>query len=258
MANDNVLFFGLICLRKVNLKDNYLFLSTIILDILQVIFPTYCAACNRFLHKNESLICTKCRHELPKLNLKKSSQLIKNQYFTNLNIHIHFSILFQYEKDSEIQSLIHNFKYKNPKKLGKTLAFWHFNTLKNLPFTDEIDLIVPVPMHSKRLKKRGYNQVSDYAKTIAQMLNAKYAPKVLTKVRETKIQSKQTRSDRFRNMLDSFFLNPEIDISNKHILLVDDVITTGATLEACIVSLQKATGVKISIAAIAITLIDQA
>lgn len=258
MANDNVLFFGLIYLRKVNLKDNYLFLTKVIYDILQVIFPTFCVACKHILHPNETLICTKCRHDLPIISSEKNSQLIKNQFFAKkLNINL-ASILFRYEKDSEIQSLIHHLKYKNPKKLGKTLAYWHVNMLKNIPLMDKIDLIVPVPMHYKRQKNRGYNQVSDYAKTFAQVLNAKYSPKVLIKTKETKTQSKQTRKERFKNMLDSFELNPKINIDHKHILLVDDVITTGATIEACIASLQKATNVKISIAAIAITLIDEA
>ena len=244
-------------MRKVNFKDNYLFLTTAILDILQVIFPTYCAACKHFLHKNESLICTKCRHELPQLNFEKSSQLIKNQFFKTSTIVIHSSILFRYEKDSEIQSLIHTLKYKNPKKMGETLAFWQAEMLKNIPLMDKIDQIVPVPMHHKRQKNRGYNQVTDYAKTLAQVLNVKYSPKVLTKIKETKTQSKQTRQDRFKNMLDSFELNPKINIDHQHILLVDDVITTGATMQACVASLQKAKNIKISIAAVAITLFDE-
>ena len=258
MANDNVLFFGLIYLRKVNLKGNYLFLTTVISDILQVIFPTYCAACKRFLHKKESLICTNCRHQLPIINLQKNSQLINNQLFNSSSIIIHTSVLFRYEKDSEIQSLIHNLKYKNPKKLGENLAFWHNNLLKKVLFTDEIDLIVPVPMHYKRQKKRGYNQITYYAKTLAQVLNAKYLPKVLIKTKETETQSKQSREERFINLRDSFELNPKVNIDHMHILLVDDVITTGATMQACVASLQKATGVKISIAAIAITLFDEA
>lgn len=241
-----------------NLKDNYLFLTKGINDILHVIFPTFCVACKHILHPKESLICTKCRHELPVLSFEKNSQLIKNQFFTSSNVIVHTSIMFRYQKDSEIQSLIHYLKYKNPKKLGKMLAYWHVNMLKNIPLIDEIDLIVPVPMHAKRQKNRGYNQVSDYAKTLAQMLNVKYSPKVLTKIKETKTQSKQNRNDRFKNMLDSFDLNPETNINNKHILLVDDVITTGATIQACITSLQKATNIKVSIAAIAITLFDEA
>lgn len=256
MANDNVLFFGLIYLRKVNLKGNYLFLTKIISDILQVIFPTYCAACKHFLHKSESLICTNCRHQLPIIHSKKNPQLIKNQLFNTPVIIQHTSVLFRYEKDSEIQSLIHNLKYKNPKKLGQNLGFWHADLLKNMLFTDKIDLVVPVPMHFKRQKKRGYNQITYYAKTLAQVLNAKYLPKVLIKTQETKTQSKQSREERFKNMLDSFQLNANIDIEYKHILIVDDIITTGATIQACIKSLQKAKGVKISVAAIAITLFE--
>lgn len=256
MANDNVLFFGLIYLRKVNLKGNYLFLTKIVSDILQVIFPTYCAACKYFLHKKESLICTNCRHKLPIINPQKGSQLIKKQLLINSPIIHHTSVLFRYEKDSEIQSLIHNLKYKNPKKIGETLAYWHYNLLKKVLFTDKIDLIIPVPMHNKRQRKRGYNQITYYAKTLAQVLNAKYLPKVLIKTKETKTQSKQSRKERFTNMLDSFELNSEIDITGKHILLVDDIITTGATIQACVASLEKAKGVKISIAAIAITLFE--
>ena len=256
MASDIVLFFGLIYKRKVNLKDNYLFITRVICDISQVIFPTYCAACNHFLASNEVLICTKCRHQLPVITSQKSTQLIKNQLFAKQNSVTHFCVLFRYEKDSEIQHLIHNFKYKNSKKLGQNLAFWQLKLLTNVQFIDKIDLVVPVPMHYKKQKKKGYNQVSYYAKTLAQELNAKYLPKVLIKNRETKTQSKQTRKERYENILNSIDLNPDICINNKHILLVDDVITTGATMQACMSSLLKANGVQISIAAIAITLFD--
>lgn len=221
-----------------------------------MIFPTYCAACYQFLGSNELLICTNCRHQLPIITYQKNTQLFKNQLFIKQNTITYFFSLFRYEKDSEIQHLIHSLKYKNSRKLGQNLAFWQLKLLTNMQFTDKIDLVIPVPMHYKKQKKRGYNQVSEYAKTLAQELNAKYSPKVLIKNRETKTQSKQTREERYKNILNSIELNPDFCIDHKHILIVDDVITTGATMQACISSLLKADGVRISIAAVAITLFD--
>jgi len=240
----------------VNIKDKYLFLTRALRDISIVIFPTFCVACNHFLSSEEQLICTKCRHQLPILSYHKNIYLAEDQIIKNPQIINHTFVLFRYEKDSKIQHLIHHLKYKNSKKLGQNLAFWHLKLLSKMQFIDKIDLIVPVPMHHKKQRKRGYNQVFYYAETLAQGLNAKYLPEVLLKVRETKTQSKQTREERYKNILNSIELNPKICVDNKHILIVDDVITTGATMQACISSLLKASGVKISIAAIAITLFD--
>ena len=229
-------------------KDNYLFFRKLTSDVLQVIFPLFCPACNSTLQKTELLICCKCRHELPVITIQQYNfHYIKK----NKNINI-INVLFKYELNSAVQQLIHNFKYKNPEKLGKTIANWQTNLIKKELNEQQIDVVIPVPMHFKKLKNRGYNQINSYAKTLANNLNAKYLPKVLIKIKETKTQSKQSRNERFKNIHNSIKLNPEIDINNLHILLVDDVITTGATMEACIESLKPTKGIKISIAAIAI------
>jgi len=240
----------------VNFKGNYLFFSKAISDIIHVIFPTHCAACSRILLKKELLICVNCRHELPVITNQKNIQLTNNHFFKHKKHISSINVLFRYEKNSNVQQLIHNFKYKNPKKLGQTLAYWQIDSIKKELFMDEIDLVVPVPMHSKKLKSRGYNQINYYAKIIAHELNAKFLPKVLVKTKETKTQSKQSREERFLNIHESIKLNPKINIENLHILLIDDVITTGATIQACAESLNESSGIKISLVAIAITLFE--
>ncbi len=207
------------------------------------------------LHTFEEGICTICRHSLPVINF---SSLVENQMhdiFKEYEINL-ASALFNFEKHTEVQELIHNLKYRNQKKIGKIVGNWHGAKLvSDVNFTD-IDVVLPVPIHAKRLKQRGYNQVSSYGVILAKKLNTVFNESILKKVAHTKTQSKQTREQRFDNMLNSIVLNETNNLINKHVLLVDDVITTGATMKACIECLKKVEGIKISIAAIAVTLLE--
>lgn len=237
-------------------KDIYLFAKKNLLDTIQVIFPTNCMACNAILTHYEEEICIKCRHNLPFIISKNQYQIFESETITKYSFVTQCSFLFSYEKNSKIQQLIHNFKYKKPKKLGLILSSWHYNLVKEWHFIDKINLVVVVPLHKKKLKTRGYNQLEFYAKNISKMLNAEFSSNVLLKIKETKTQSKQNRKQRFKNIKDSIILNPNINIQNKHILLIDDVVTTGATMEACLNALKNCNTIKVSIAAIGITLLN--
>lgn len=153
-----------------------------------------------------------------------------------------------------VQELIHNLKYRGHKEIGIFLGEWLGAELSEITTFQEIDTVVPVPLHKKKLRSRGFNQVEGFGKELAKSLNAEYVNNVLLKVTASKTQTLKKRLSRWGSIEESFIVkNPEV-LNNKHILLVDDLITTGATLEACALKLQEIEGIKISIATMAITL----
>jgi len=161
-------------------------------------------------------------------------------------------LLFQ--KKGSVQKLLHALKYRSKPEVGHLLGKWYGQDLKkNRSFID-CDLIIPVPLHKKRLRKRGYNQSEFIARGLAEELNIPVLNEVLLKKRFTETQTFKSRAERWENTLRSFEINNEELIKNKRILLVDDVITTGATTEACIIQLNKASGAPVSVASIAYTL----
>ena len=223
-------------------------------DILYLFLPKRCGACNTILEPYENTICTNCRHALPVASKNTLYNKLTKNIFENSNIN-NVSTLFYYETNTELQELIHNLKYRNQTELGKIIGEWHASKLLESEDFKSIDFVVPVPIHSKKLRKRGYDQLETYGKTLATKLNAIYTTKILKKTKNTKTQSKYSRKERFENILNSIALS-KTNVENKHLLLIDDVITTGATLKACVKCLQQIKGIQISIAAIAVTILD--
>lgn len=220
--------------------------------LINLFFPEVCYACLRFLSDNENFICTHCRHHLPVTNFHfNNSNAVKKVLYGRAIIE-NGTALFRFEKQGLVQQLIHGLKYKGYQNIGFTLGNWLGAELKTVQAYKNIDLVIPVPLHKSKLKKRGYNQVSKFAQQIAQALNATYTDQVLLKTSQSASQVNKKRWARWNNTNTLFVLNNKTKIENKHILIVDDVITTGATLEACINVLQQANNVKISIATIAI------
>ena len=239
-----------------NIKYIYLFIKKGLKELIEVIFPTNCSVCETLIMPFEDEICTKCRHNLPEIISPIHFQNIENQLSKKFIFIDKVSFLFNYSKYGEIQHLIHKFKYKKPKKLGIILAKWHYNSTLGVLFEDKIDLIIVIPLHHKKLKLRGYNQLEFYAKTLAQLLNSEFSCNALLKVKETETQSKQNRVQRLENMKKSIILNPKINVDNKHILLVDDVVTTGATIESGLNALKHCKNIKVSVAALGVTLLN--
>ncbi len=222
-------------------------------DLLYLFFPSYCSACDNTLFKNEQVICTRCRHELPlthyhHLNVKK----IEKVFYGRIPV-INATALFSFQKESLVQNLIHNLKYRGQENIGVTLGQWLGSELQQIPNYQEIDIIIPVPIHKKRLAERGYNQVTKFGKEIATKLDAIYIDSVLKKKLHTSKQSKRKRLTRWKNAFETFEIKNGNLLENKHILIVDDIITTGATLEACAQVLLTIPNIKISIATMAIT-----
>lgn len=223
-------------------------------SLVNLFFPKVCYACMNILSDNEDVICIDCRHDLLVTNFHfDDNQSVAKTLYGRAKIE-NGTALFRFKKKSLVQQLIHNLKYKGHENIGYTLGNWLGAELKTIEAYQNIDLVIPVPLHKKKLRKRGFNQVSKFAEQIAEALNAEYRDDVLLKITNTTSQVNEKRFTRWINNSELFTINHANTIKNKHILLVDDIITTGATLEACITVLNEAEDIKISIATMAIAL----
>ncbi len=222
-------------------------------DLINLFFPQSCVICEEILSKNEHLICTNCLHELPVTNYHLDNENpVKKVFYGRIDIENATSFLL-FHKKSNVQTLIHQLKYKGNKEISSYLGAWAGSTLSQFEDYQNIDLIIPVPLHKKKLKSRGFNQVEGFGKELAKALQAEYMDEVLLKKSFTSTQTLKTRFARWNNMEETFVLENAEQIKNKHILLVDDLITTGATIEACANVLKASPGVKISVVSMAFT-----
>lgn len=219
--------------------------------MLNLLFPRICNGCQAKLLKNESILCATCRHQLPLACFHKTNDPFMKQIFYG-RFHLeNATALIQFQKKGITQELLHNLKYRGQESISGFLGRWLGAELANLDAYKEMDLIIPVPLHKSRKRKRGYNQVSGFGKALGKALNIPYREDILIKISRTDSQVFKKRMSRFESNALFTLTDPSV-IKNKHILLVDDIVTTGATLEKCALELLKEPNVKISIATMAI------
>ena len=222
-------------------------------SLVNLFFPKTCNACDAILIDNETDICVGCRHELPLTNYHfERPETVKKIFYGRVHLEA-ATALFYFHKSGRVQNLLHHLKYKGKEDIGRLFGNWLGAEILESPYFSSIDVVIPVPIHSKKLKQRGYNQVALFAQQIAKILNASYVEDVLLKSINTKTQVFQSREARFQSVAHSFYAQNLSMVENKHILLVDDIITTGATIEACALVLNAANKSRLSIATIAIT-----
>ena len=221
-------------------------------DFLSLFFPGICDACNDKLLTNESVICANCLYNLPKTNyhLEKNNP-VSQIFWGRVNIENATSLYF-YNKGSKFQKLIHKLKYNGKKKIAFELGKYFGSILRTSEFYKSFDVIIPVPLHPKREKKRGYNQSYWFALGLNEVYDSEVDANILFRAVETETQTKKSRFERWKNVDSIFKTKDKITLINKHILLVDDVLTTGATLEACAAALLETENTKVSIATIAV------
>lgn len=222
-------------------------------SIINLFFPKACAGCNAILLIAESVICTECRHNIPLTNhhrITDNEVLLK--FYGKLEI-VHASALFYFQKKGVVQELIHKLKYKGHQEIGKTIGFWYADELKNSRALLDVDYIIPVPLHQKKFKKRGYNQVNTFGEALSERLQIPIKDLILVRDKNTKSQTKKNRLHRSESVSHVFSIAATTDFHYKHFLLIDDVITTGATLESCGRELLKIPGARLSIVCMAMT-----
>ena len=220
--------------------------------LFNLFFPEICLGCVTILSDNEQTICTICRHDLPVTNFHFNEENgVKKVLYGRAKLE-DATALFHFNKKGIVQNLLHELKYKKQDQLSAFLGNWLAEDIVNSNYFKTIDVVIPVPLHPSKLKKRGYNQVEGFAMALANHLNAIYVKDVLVKVKSTTSQVNKNRLERWQLNNEAFSTKNLEQLNGKHILLVDDIITTGATIEACCNELNHAQNIKISIATMAI------
>jgi ComF family protein len=221
--------------------------------LLNLFFPKSCAGCSSFLLKNELVICTQCRFEIPLTNHHniEENEMVKKLYG---RVPLEFACsLFYFHKKGIVQEMIHKLKYKGQEEIGEAIGYWYGEELKSVEIIQSADYIIPVPLHKKRQRKRGYNQVDAFGKALSKSLNIPFDESILKRNVYSKTQTKKNLLDRTEVKKATFEAYFDEKHHGKHFILIDDVITTGSTLEICSQALLKIPDAKISIVCMAMS-----
>ena len=220
-------------------------------DFISLLFPRLCYACGNHLVRNENLICTECYIVIPRTNYHIEDKNPVAQLFWGRCMIEKAAAFSYYNKGSRIRNLIHNLKYKGIKEIGYELGRIYGLSLKSSGFTSDIDLIIPVPLHPSKKRIRGFNQSDLISTGLADVTGLPVDINSLARITVSATQTRRSRYDRWTNVEGIFRVNEPDMIRGRHILLVDDVITTGSTIESCVNELLKVEGVKVSVVALA-------
>jgi len=224
---------------------------TLFNDFLSLIYPRQCEACGGTLLEQEKYICLQCLVDLPKSkNTIKHGNEILNVLLGRVPLQS-ANYLYSFEKSGPVQNLLHAIKYQNQKELATFLGEQMAFELKDQIALQNIDYLIPIPLHQKKLKSRGYNQSEFFAKGISNQIQKPILSQNLKRTVETSTQTKKRKYQRWENVKGIFELQQPEQLINKHILLVDDVVTTGATIEAAWEALKEVEGINVSVASIA-------
>lgn len=221
-------------------------------DLLALFFPRLCLLCGELLVDGEKCLCLSCIYKLPRTNYHLRPFNPAEQLFTG-KVEIEKATAYlHYEKGGKVQQLIYAIKYKGEKEAGFQLGRQAALALHEKGFFEGIDLLLPVPLHSQRQKKRGYNQAEWIARGIASVCLLPIENKALARIRKTNTQTHKNVFDRWTNVQNIFSVKSEEPLIGKHVLVIDDVLTTGATIGACANCLSAIEGIRISILTLSI------
>ncbi len=218
-------------------------------DLYSLLYPAFCPGCNDALETNEQVICTTCRVELPRTNfLPATGNQIEKHFWGRVKIEQALAYL-QFHKDGSTMHLLHQLKYKGKQEVGEVLGRMFASESIHTGFFSSIEVIVPVPLHISKKRKRGYNQCDSICRGISEITDVPSSFGALRRTTSNTTQTNKSRFGRYENTKGLFVLK-EKELAGKHVLLVDDVVTTGSTMEACIHPLISA-GCLVSVLALA-------
>jgi len=220
-------------------------------DFISLIYPRSCICCDNLLLKSEEFICNQCFINLPqsKFEAENESELDK-LFYGRVPVQKAGAFLI-FEKSGKVQKILHSIKYNGNKRLAFRVGQWYGEKLKEYNVFVMADCIVPVPLHPKKQKQRGFNQSEEFAKGLSDSLHIPVVNDNLIRAEFTSTQTKKSKAERWENVKDKFELMYPERLESKTILLVDDVITTGATLDACYQALNSAKEIKLSVISLA-------
>ena len=220
-------------------------------DFVSIFYPRTCLGCGGDGLDAEQMICWSCINQLPVTGFEKQpNNLVADLFTGRIPVQMATGFLF-FGKESLVQHLIHRVKYKGNRELGILLGNMIGKAMLDAGWQDFIDVVVPLPLNNKKQAKRGFNQAELLAKGISEIMNLPMEPVAVIRSKYTETQTKKSREQRWQNVAEVFDLLDNHALDNKHVLLVDDVVTTGATLEACGQVLLQTPGLKLSIATLA-------
>ncbi|MDR3365822.1 MAG: ComF family protein [Prevotellaceae bacterium] len=225
-------------------------LGSLFSDFVNLIYPNSCEVCGTLLSLRERVMCISCRYKLPRTGywLQKGNPV--EQIFWGRAPVANACALFFMGKGSPYRKLLHRLKYSNKPHIGVALGQLLGNELAKVDAYGDVDFIIPIPLHIKRERKRGYNQSEKIADGIAQSTGKPVRTDLVFRQLYNETQTKKTREERWSNVSGIFAVRPKAAelLAGKHVLLVDDVLTTGSTIEACITALLSAASCRISVA----------
>ena len=228
------------------------FLKELQHGLVHMFYPRLCEGCSKPLITPEKVLCISCALQLPETGYQNIPGNETELRFAGRIPFVHATSYAWFTTDGLLQHLIHGLKYKNKKEIGYYLGQRFGHSMQQVNFISTPDLIIPVPLHPAKMAQRGYNQSMYIAQGLSSVLNIPAADDILLRVKNTQTQTNKTRAERVDNMVDAFKIAANINLKDKHILILDDVLTTGATLEACALALMKQESIKISIATVGI------
>ncbi len=231
------------------------FLSQISHDIFNLVYPNICQACGDELVGNENMICITCWQTMPRTNFHlQQTNPVKEKLLERVPISNAIS-MYYFNKDTRIQNCLHAIKYGEKKEIGIELGKRYGNELTSSEWMNEIDVLIPIPLSKQKLKSRGYNQSEVIALGLNSELNIPLDIQSIIRRKNTQSQTTMTIAERLENVKDAFEIKNPSHIEGKHVLLIDDVFTTGATLSSCANEIFKVPNTKVSILTLAYAIV---
>ena len=224
-------------------------------DFISLLYPRLCYACVNHLLRNEKLICIECYVLIPRTNYHLAEENPVAQLFWGRCLIEKAAAFSFYNKGSRIRNLIHSLKYKGIQEVGFELGRIYGLTLKSSGFTKDIDLIIPVPLHPSKKRRRGFNQCDLISSGLSEVTGLPVDTDSLIRITVSDTQTKRSRYERWTNVEGIFMVTEPGNLRGRHILLIDDVITTGSTIESCTNELIKVEGVRVSVVALAFAVV---